>query len=114
MLGALSFGSPLLSFLNIQLPGFLPPGLTSGEAKELGPRLVRHDSLEPIQDGLGNTVFQGRLEHIPMDAPPWENHEEEGLTTKENILAAEMVKKQLMTSEHWFPDAPTSGGQASS
>ena len=32
-------------------------GLTSGEAKHLGPQLVRHDSLEPIQDGSGDTVF---------------------------------------------------------
>lgn len=30
---ALSFGSPLLSYLDIRLPSFLPPGLTSGEAR---------------------------------------------------------------------------------
>ena len=69
-LGAFSFGSPLLSYLNIWLLGFQPPGLTSGEARELGPRLVRHDSLEPIQDGSGNIIFQGQLEHIAVDALP--------------------------------------------
>lgn len=69
-LGTLSYNNSLLSYLYVRLPGFLPPRLTSGEATELGPRLVRHDSLEPIQDGSGDTVFQGQPEHIPVKAPP--------------------------------------------
>ena len=100
--GTLSFGSPLLSYVDVRLLSFLLPRLTSGEARELSPRLVRHDSLEPIQDGLWNIVFQGRLEHIPVDAPPWKNLEEEDPTAEENILAAEMVKKRSMTLDHWF------------
>nr|POF26931.1 hypothetical protein CFP56_37703 [Quercus suber] len=56
--------------LDVRLPGFLPKGLTSGETKHLGPRLVEHDSLEPIQDGLRDIIFQGHVEHIPVDAPP--------------------------------------------
>ena len=51
-------GSSLLSYLDVRLPGFLPKGLTSREATDLGPRLVRQDSLKPIQDSLGDTVFQ--------------------------------------------------------
>ena len=34
---ALMVGSPLLSFLDVWLPGFLPRGLTSKEARHLGP-----------------------------------------------------------------------------
>lgn len=44
----LTVGKPLLSYLDVWLLGFFPRGLTSGEAKQLGPRIVRHDSLEPI------------------------------------------------------------------
>lgn len=65
---ALTVGSLLLSFLDIWMPGFLPKGLTSGEARHLGPRLVRHGSLEPNQDDSGDTVFQGRAMHIPVEA----------------------------------------------
>ena len=54
---ALTVSSPLLSYLDVWLPGFLLRGLTLEEARHLGPQLVRHDSLEPIQDGLGDTVF---------------------------------------------------------
>ena len=60
LLSALTVGSPLLSYLDVWLLGFLPKGLTFKEARDLGHQLVRHDSLEPIQDSLGDTVFQGR------------------------------------------------------
>ena len=62
--------SPLLSYLDVQLPGFLPKGLTSREARDLGPRLVKYDSLEPIQDDLGDNIFQGQVGHIPVEALP--------------------------------------------
>lgn len=39
----LTVGNPLLLYLDVRLPGFLPQGLTSREAKHLGPRLVRHE-----------------------------------------------------------------------
>lgn len=101
--GDLLVGSPLLLYLDVRLLGFLPPGLTSGEARQIGPQLYRHDSFEPIQDGLGDIVFQGRLEHIPVEATPQENLEEEGLIAEENIPvhpdpAVEMVRKWSMTS----------------
>lgn len=67
---ALIVSSPLLSYLDIRLPGFLPKGLTYGEARHLGPQLVKYDSLEPIQDGSGDSIFQGQLGHIPVEASP--------------------------------------------
>ena len=95
---ALTVGSSLLSYLDIQLPGFLPKGLTSEEARDLGPWLVRHDSLEPIQDSLGDTIFQGRIEHIPMDASPLGDPNENGPSAEETNPAlptpiGKMVKK---------------------
>ena len=74
---ALTVGSPLLSYLDVRLPRFLPRDLTSGEARQLGSRIARHDSLETIQDSSGDRVFQGRSIHIPLDAPALEDPTEE-------------------------------------
>ena len=91
-------GNSLLSYLDVRLPGFLPKGLTSREATDLGPRLVRQDSLKPIQDSLGDTVFQNWVEHIPVEARILGDSDEKGLNTKETnpVLsdpAKGMVKK---------------------
>jgi len=111
-------GSPLLSYLDVRLLSFLPRGLTSREAKHLGPWLVRNDSLEPIQDGSRDTVFQGRSGHIPVEAPPLGDPDEEGPTTEETDPALpdpviEMVKKRLMALNRWFPATLTLRGPTS-
>ena len=82
-LRALTVGNPLLSYLDVRLLGFLPPGLTFGEARHLGPRLVRHNSLKPIQDDSGDNVFQGRAVHIPVEAPILEDLNKKGPVTKD-------------------------------
>lgn len=64
----LTVGSPLLSYLDVRLLGFLLQSLNSEEAKHLSPQIARHDSLEPIQDGSRDTIFQGRAVHIPLEA----------------------------------------------
>ena len=102
---ALTVGSPLLLYLDVRLLGFLPKGLTFEEARHLGPQLVRHDSLEPIQDGSRDTVFQGRAEDIPMEAPILGDPNEEGSVTKETnpILpnsAERIVQKWSMALDH--------------
>lgn len=56
---ALIVNSPLLSYLDVRLPGFLSKGPTFEKARHLGPQLVRHDSFKPIQECLGDTVFYG-------------------------------------------------------
>lgn len=94
--------------MDVRLLDILPKGLTSGEARDLGPRLVKHDSLEPIQDGLGDTIFQGHAEHIPMDAPPLGDPDEEGLSVEETnpmlpTSTEKMVKKRSMALDRWFP-----------
>jgi len=96
----------------------LPKRLTFREAKDLGLRLIRHDSLEPIQDGLRDTIFQGRAEHIPMEAPILGDLDEEGPVTEEtNPMFWDpeegMVKKGSMALDRWFPAAPASRGKVS-
>nr|POF14753.1 hypothetical protein CFP56_43600 [Quercus suber] len=80
---ALTAESPLLSYLDVRLPRFLPKGLTSGEARELGPRLVKHGSLEPIQDSSRDTIFQGRAVHTLVEVPILGSSDKEGLVTEE-------------------------------
>ena len=82
----MKIGNLLLSYLDVRLPGFLPQGLTSREAKHLDPQLVRHDSFEPIQDGSRDTVFQGRAVHVPLEAPILGDPIEEGSIAEEKIL----------------------------
>lgn len=100
----MTVGNPLLSYLDVQLPRFLPQRLTSREAKHLDPQLVRHNSFEPIQDGLGDTIFQGRAVHIPLEAPILGELTRKGSVAEEEIpeepvlsnLVEEMVQKHSM------------------
>ena len=61
--------SPLLSYIDMRHPNFLPLNLTVGKAQDLGPQLVRADSLVPVRDASTNSVFQGRAVHKPMKEP---------------------------------------------
>ena len=67
---ALTVDSPLLSYLDVWLPRFWLNSLTSGKARHS--RRVRESSLKPLRDGMADTVFHGRAEHIPFEAlvPP--------------------------------------------
>ena len=67
-LGALIVGNPLLSYLDIQLLGFLSNGLSNGKVRNHGLTRVRQGSFEPVRDDSTNTVFQGRALHIPVEA----------------------------------------------
>ena len=89
----LTVGSPLMSYIDIRLPRFLPRGLTVGEAQERGPRFIRKDSLVPARDGLVDLVFHGKFEHIPIEDPIIPE------------LAKDMVQRGNMSLERWFPGA---------
>ena len=90
--------SPLLSYIDVCLPGFLSRGLTIGEAREREPHLRREDSLSPVRDGSADTVFQGRAEHLPV---------ENSTTVDSNNV---MVEWRNMNVGRFFPRAqPTSG-----
>lgn len=111
--------SLLLSYLDVRLPRFLPHGLMSKEARHLGPLVVRHDSLKPIQDGSRDIVFQGQAVHIPLEAsvsriPVLGNLVCEGLNTNNFTLPTQtikMVQKWSMALDRWFLALRASGGQ---
>ena len=85
---------------------FLSQGLTSREARHLGPRLVRYDSLEPIQDGSGDTVFQGRVIHILVEAPVLGDPIEEGLAT-EDPAAEDPITEETIPEKPVLPNPTT-------
>ena len=93
---ALIVGSPLLSYLDIRLQGFLPKGLTTSEARHLGPRLVRQDSLEPIRDGSRDNVFQGRAVYIPVEAPILEDPVAEGPIAEDQVIEDPVVEDPVI------------------
>ena len=93
--GALTIESPLLSYLDVRLPGFLPQAMTSGEARHQGPKIVQEGSPEPIRDGSGDTVFHSQAVHTPIPL---------NLTTR-------MVQRHNMALERWFPIAQPIEGQ---
>ena len=66
---ALLVDSPLLSYIDVRHPSFLPPNLTVGEARDLGPRLVWAELLVPMRDASTDSVFQGRTVHRPIEEP---------------------------------------------
>ena len=61
--------SPLLSYIYVRHPNFLPLNLTVGKAQDLGPWLVKADSLVPVRDASTNFDFQGRVIHKPVKEP---------------------------------------------
>lgn len=83
---ALTVGSPLLSYLDVRHKGFLPLGLTLGEAWNLGPRLIKLGLLVPVKDESANTVFHSRAKHIPVE------------DLQDEVRVAEPVKAKLVAS----------------
>lgn len=57
----------MLSYIDVWHQGYFPPRLTIGEARDLGPRLIRIGSLVPVRDKSADTVFQGRAIHTLVE-----------------------------------------------
>ena len=53
---ALLVDSPLLSYIDVRHANLLPPFLTIGEARDLGPRYITADELAPVRDASANLV----------------------------------------------------------
>ena len=83
---------PLLTYIDVHLLGSLL-NISLNEAWERGPCQTREGSSELIRDGLGDLVFRGRLQHIPIcDA------EDEGMGNR-------MVRWRNVEFGHYFSDA---------
>ena len=63
----MTISSPLLSYIDVRHRGFFPPRLTIGEARDLGPRLIRVGLLVPTKDGSADTIFQGQAVHTSVE-----------------------------------------------
>lgn len=62
-------GQPLLSYINIRYPNLFPPNFAIGEAWDLGPWIVKAQSLVPVREELTNLVSQNRTVHRPVGDP---------------------------------------------
>ena len=89
---------------------FLPPNLTIGKARDLGPRVARAESLVPVRDALANFVSQGRIVYRPVKEPgamvqPAEQVEVESINSSEVEAEQEkgnMVTKRTMAIERFI------------
>ena len=71
---ALLVDNPLLSYIDVRHPNFLPPPLphphsNSCEARDCGPRIVGAESLVPFRDASAKTISQNRVAHRPVEEP---------------------------------------------
>ena len=66
---ALSVDSPLLSYIDVRHANFLPPSLTTGKARDLGPHYIIVEDLAPIRDESAERVSQAFREwgHVPIE-----------------------------------------------
>ena len=108
---ALLVDIPLLSYIDVRHPNFLPPNLTVGEAQDLSPRLVRMESLVLMRNASATSVFQGCAVHRPIKesdtlVQPAEQAEVESINFSEVEAEQEegnMVNRRTMTMERFIP-----------
>ena len=63
---ALLVDNPLLSYIDVRHANFLPPRLTIGEARDLGPCYTYLNELAPIRDESVERVSRRRREQAHM------------------------------------------------
>ena len=115
---ALLVDSPLLSYIDIRYANFLPPKLTVGEARDLGPRYNCSDELAPIRDESAERVSRRRRELVhqqveqenpPPAEPEAPAQEEEAAAESVHSSGAEseMMTKRVMTISRFVPSTQT-------
>ena len=109
---ALLVDGPLLSYIDICHPNFLPPNLVDN-ARDLGPRLTKVESLVLVRDASANTIFQDHSVHKPVKEAGAavqlaEQVEVESINSFEVEADQEkgnMVTRRTMTMERFIPSA---------
>ena len=61
--------SPLLSYIDVRHPHFLPSNLTISEARDLNPRYITTEDLAPMGDASAEQASQNRRVHEPVEKP---------------------------------------------
>ena len=111
---ALLVNNPLLSYIDIRHANFLPPRLTVGETRDLGPCYTCSDELAPIRDESVERVSRHRRElahqQVEQEAPPQAEPEapaqaEEAVVELVSFsgIESEMVTKKVMTISRFMP-----------
>jgi len=59
--------SPLLSYIDVRHANFLPPKLTPGEVRDLGPRYITAKDLALIEDKSAERVSHSCHKHVPVE-----------------------------------------------
>ena len=113
--------SPLLSYIDVRYANFLPPKLTTGEARDFGRRFTCSDELAPLRDESAEQVSR-RLRELAHEAiqqegpvqeqpqpenPPAEPQQpviEAAALSAEAIQPGErMVSRKVMTIDRFVP-----------
>ena len=120
---ALIVDSPLLSYIDVRYVNFLPPKLTTGEAREFGRRFTCADELAPLRDESAEQASRRlrELAHEPIQqekqaqeqpipetpaAVPQQQAIEAAALLAEAIRSSgEMVSRKVMSIERFVPGA---------
>ena len=120
---ALLVDSPLLSYIDVRYVNFLPPKLTTGEAREFGRRFTAADELVPLRDDSAEQVSRRLRERAheaiqqgdqaqeqPQPEDPPAEHQQQVIDAA-NLLAeaiqpgARMVARRVLTLDRFVPGA---------
>jgi len=120
---ALLVDSPLLSYIDVRYVNFLPPNLTTGEAREFGPRYTCSDEQAPLRDESAEQASRRlrELAHAPVQqeeqaqeqpipenpaAVPHQQAIEAAALLSEAVRSSrEMVSRKVMTIDRFVPGA---------
>ena len=65
---ALLVDSPLSSYIDVRHANFLPPSLTTDEARDLGPKYTIIEDCAPVRDESAERVSLSCRVHVPVEA----------------------------------------------
>ena len=102
-----------MSYIDIRYANFLPPSLTVGEARDLGPRYITVEDLAPMRDESAERVSQSRRVHVPVEEPEAPVQVTEPTTVESvhsseaesNFDEEEMVTRWALTIDQFVPGA---------
>ena len=124
---ALLVDSPLLSYIDVRYANFLPPKLTTGEAREFGKHYTCSNELAPLRDESAERVSRrlGELAHetiqeealVQEPAHPENPVEPKApiakaehlvleaidLSATDTLLGEDMVTRKVMTIDRFLP-----------
>ena len=105
--------TPLLLYIDMRHPNFLPPNLSVGEAWDFGPQIVRAKSIMLVRDESANLISQNCTVHRPVGEPEAQVQLSEQVATESinsfkkevDKCEEEMVSKRTLTLDRFLPGA---------